>query len=378
MVKIVVIEDETPIRDAVMDWLGFEGYETAGAANGRLGLEAIYREIPDMIICDIAMPEMDGHEVLIEVRSDASINHIPFIFLTAAADRASVRKGMDMGADDYLTKPFTRDEILNAVRSRLQKKAAQESQLQAQIGVVSSMLSEEREKRLLKSRLVAMFSHDFRNPLTLILSSLDIIRNYKDWLSPQQIEKHYNRIGGSVHLLLQMLDDMLMVAEMESGHIEYAPQPVDITAFVQAIVEEFRLISGQMYALTFYSDIHAEAHIDPKLLRQMLANLISNAIKYSAPQSEITIALREQGSAVELVVEDRGIGIPQDAMPHLFEPFNRASNAKDVRGTGLGLTIVKQAVDLHGGSIAVESVLGEGTRFVVALPCLDVASAGRQ
>lgn len=119
MTKILVIEDESDIRDAVKDWLHFEGYEVIGAENGKQGLELIYSEHPDLVLCDISMPIMDGHEVLIELRSNPSYAQIPFVFLTAAADRESVQTGMNLGADDYLTKPFSHTDIVDAVKTRL-------------------------------------------------------------------------------------------------------------------------------------------------------------------------------------------------------------------------------------------------------------------
>ncbi len=121
MPRILVIEDEAPIRDEVLDWLTFEGYDVIFAANGKLGLKAIQEQTPDLILCDIAMPELDGLQVLTAVRSDAAISAIPFIFLTASADRVSIRKGLDMGADDYITKPFTHAAVLNAVTAHLKK-----------------------------------------------------------------------------------------------------------------------------------------------------------------------------------------------------------------------------------------------------------------
>jgi DNA-binding response OmpR family regulator len=132
-VKILVIEDEAQIREEVSDWLQFEGYETVTAANGRLGLAAVEQENPDLIMCDITMPQMDGYEVLIEVRANQKHATTPFIFLTAAADRDSLRKGMGLGADDYLTKPFTLQEVLGAIRTRLQRQAAQTQQGQHDI-----------------------------------------------------------------------------------------------------------------------------------------------------------------------------------------------------------------------------------------------------
>ncbi|NWJ47238.1 MAG: response regulator [Chloroflexi bacterium] len=368
MVKILVIEDEEQIREEVMDWLQFEGYEVSGAANGRLGLEAIQREVPDLIICDIAMPELDGHDVLIEVRSNSTLNHIPFVFLTAAADHDAVRKGMTLGADDYLTKPFTHAEVLNTIRTRLEKRAAQEKQMQSQIEILNTALSEEREKRLLNSRLVAMFSHDFRNPLTCILSSSDILRNYETRLSTEQKAQQFDLINGSVYLLLQMLEDMLMVAEMERNHLEYAPRQLDLKAFVKDLIDEFRLIDQDSHILTFHSGLQGSVEADSKLIRQILTNLISNAIKYSTVRSEVIVTLSEKYNKINLVVEDQGIGIPEEGLANLFEPFYRATNAKNVKGTGLGLSIVKECVECHSGSIRVESQLGKGTIFAVELP----------
>jgi signal transduction histidine kinase len=373
MVKILVIEDEDQIREEVMDWLLFEGYEVRGAANGRLGLEAIQHEIPDLIVCDITMPELGGHDVLLEVRSNLKFNHIPFVFLTAAADHDSIRKGMNLGADDYLTKPFTRIEVLNTIRVRLEKRAAQEKLLQSQIKTLNISVTEEHEKRMLKSRLIAMFSHDFRNPLSCIQSTADMLQVYEARLSPEQKIKRLDSIKGSVWLLVQMLDDMLMVAEIEGGQLEYIPGSVDLKAFTEAIIEEFRLIDHNEHILTFHSTLQGTVENDSKLFRHILTNLLSNAIKYSPVGSEVIVTLFEEDNKINLVIQDQGIGIPEEeSLPNLFEPFYRAANAKNVKGTGLGLSIVKECVECHGGSIKVESQLGKGTIFAVKLPLVRV------
>ena len=202
MVKIVVIEDEADIANRVSSWLEAEGYEVTSATDGRRGLEIIYQKIPDLIVCDIAMPEMSGHEVLIEVRSTRNLNHIPFVFLTRAGDRDEVRRGMNLGADDYLSKPVTQLEVVNAIRSRLYKQATQDRQAQNLTNLLNTAFTEEHEKRLLKSRMIALFSHDFRNPLAAVLASSNIIRNYGERLSPERKVQHLDRIDGSVHLLI--------------------------------------------------------------------------------------------------------------------------------------------------------------------------------
>jgi signal transduction histidine kinase len=290
------------------------------------------------------------------------------VFLTASASHESVRKGMEMGADDYLTKPFTHSEVMKAIQARLEKKKMRDNQNQIHMDMLNSTLSAEREKLLLKSRLVAMFSHDFRNPLTSILSSNDLLRNYGERLAVERKQLHYDRIEGSVRLLLQMLDDMMMVAQIESGRLEYTPGLLDVSGYLESIVEEFRLISGETHRFTYNSKVQAILEIDQKLFRQISTNLISNAVKYSTPGSEVTITLAEGKNKLELTVQDQGIGIPEEDLVHLFEPFHRGSNASKVKGTGLGLTNVKQAVEIHKGSIKVQSEVNKGTRFTVNFP----------
>ncbi len=366
--KILVIEDEPQIRDEVRDWLQFEGYETITAANGRLGLAAVEQENPDLILCDITMPQMDGYEVLIEVRADQKHATTPFIFLTAAADRESLRKGMSLGADDYLTKPFTLDEVLGAIQTRLQRKVVQTQQGQHDIAILNSALNHERKQHLLKSRLIALFSHDFRNPLATILMSSSVIRNYADRLPSARQQQVLNRIDGAVHSLIQMLDDMLIIAELESGYLAYKPEPIALAPFIEAIIEEYRLIDQNAHNLTFHNGLSRPTAVDPKLLRQLLSNLIANALKYSPAGSEVIITLTEGIDTFTLHIQDQGIGIPAESLPHLFDPLYRADNAKHIRGTGLGLSIVKNCVDRHRGSIKVESELNRGSTFSIELP----------
>lgn len=368
MAKIIVIDDEKNSLDELVAWLGDDGYEVIGAIDGKLGLDAIRQEIPDLIVCDIMMPEMDGHEVLIKVRSNPLLNHIPFIFLTHVIDRAAMRIGMNLGADDYITKPATRMELLNAVESRLNKQAVQDSQAQSLINILNLAFSEEREKRLVKSRMIAMFSHDFRNPLSTVLMSSYIIRKYADRLSLERKTQQLDRIDGAIHLLIQMLDDMMLVAELEEGQLKYTPQLTNLTALVEVITEEFRLIDQDAHELTVHTTTHSWIQADPKLLRQIIANLISNAIKYSPIGSEIIISMTEDDGRINLLVEDQGIGIPENNLADLFEPFYRASNVQDVQGTGLGLSIVKDCVERHNGHIGVTSEVDKGTTFVVELP----------
>ncbi len=368
MMKILVIEDEAILRDEVVDWLTFEGYDARGAEDGVVGVDYAIRMVPDLIICDITMPRLDGYGVLSEVHSNPATASVPFVFVTARASHEDVRRGMSLGADDYITKPFTLAELLQAVGTRLQKKAAQEQQHEREVNQLQMALMQEQEQRLLKTKLVAMFSHDFRNPLTSIRLSNGLLRDYADRMDDKRRLSLFNRVDASISQLLQMLDDMLLVAQMETGHLDFTPEVLNAQQFFQHSVDEFQAIDGETHSIVFDSRFTGLMTADPRLLRQIAANLIANAIKYSPKGSEVRVTLDQQDGQCILTVQDQGIGIPEADQERLFGAFQRGSNVGNVSGTGLGLAIVKQAVDLHGGTIHLESQAGVGTTAIVTIP----------
>jgi two-component system, sensor histidine kinase and response regulator len=372
MTKILVIEDEQHIRDELVDWLQFEGYEVIGAEHGRVGLLQAQKHIPNLIICDIHMPEMDGYTVLLEIRATPQLTHIPFIFLTSSATRDSFRKGMDLGADDYITKPFTHSEILKAVHARLEKHRLSQQQAQEQLKNLENILASQQEKLTSKSRLVGMFSHDFRTQLTIINFSVGLIKHYGDNMERERRETKLTQISSAVQQLNQMIEDMMMLVAMENSQYQYTPQQVDLDGLLQEVVELFQSLYSQHYTINFQQDQPDHSPIietDPKLVRQIITNLLSNAIKYSPPQSQVTVTLQDDGAAgVQIAITDQGIGIAAEDFPELFVPFRRGENARHIPGTGLGMTIVKQGIDLCGGSISVASQEGKGSTFTITLP----------
>lgn len=370
MAKIVVIEDEQHIRDEVTSWLQFEGHEVHNADNGQTGLDMIFQLKPELIICDIRMPGMNGFEVLLTVRSKPQTSDIPFVFITASAERESMRYGMKLGADDYITKPFTYKEILDAVNARIQKHALEKEVLGKQMDTLQNALDNEVEKRVLKSRIVAMFSHDFRNPLALIQSSANLLINYNDKLDEEKRINKLKQITGSVQLLMQMLDDMLLIAEMEDVSFRPHAKPLDIAEFVQAVLSDFSDIFIETHEFNTLIETHDRILIDEKLLRHILHNVLSNAVKYSPDNAEVFVSVKRLHNHIEIVIQDYGIGIPDDYMPDLFEPFKRADNTGNIAGTGLGLSIVKQALDYCSGRIEVESTVGQGSKFKLLFPVI--------
>lgn len=375
MSKILVIEDETILREEMAEWLSLEDYEVFSAADGMAGVSEAFRCQPDLIVCDITMPLLDGYGVLMELRANPAMAATPFIFVTARASHEDMRKGMGLGADDYITKPFTRIELLEAIQTRLEKTARQKKQRQSDVEQWQQAFEHERDQRLLKSKLVAMFSHDFRNPLSTILYSVNMVRDFADRIDEQRRLKHLNRAEASVLLLIQMLDDMLFVSQMDAGKLSFFPEQMNVSEFLQAMVDEFQAIHADTHTLSFISHFSDKVMADRSLLRQIASNLISNAVKYSPQGGEVQVSLRCVDNHLELSVKDQGIGIPDTDQPNLFAAFQRASNVHGISGTGLGLTIVKQATDLHGGSVALESAVGIGTTVIVKIPMKESTNA---
>ena len=250
-------------------------------------------------------------------------------------------------------------------------------------------LLKERELGELKSRFVSMTSHEFRTPLTAIQSSLELLLRYRDRYSEERQLTHLHHIQTSVEHMTQILNDILVVGEAESGKFEFNPRPIDLVQFCRNLVEELQLSTKNKCAIAFTyqtnstptpqdSDQEETRQIDnlpcgfplldEKLLRRILGNLLSNAIKYSPTGSAVQFHLTCFDDTAIFQIQDQGIGIPAQDLAHLFEPFHRANNVGSIQGTGLGLAIVKQGVDLHGGEITVASVVGEGTTFTVTLP----------
>ncbi|NDJ59490.1 MAG: PAS domain S-box protein [Chloroflexi bacterium] len=228
----------------------------------------------------------------------------------------------------------------------------------------------ERELNELKSRFVSMVTHEFRTPLAAIKLSVGMLQTYDDRQTRETRLERLNRIEQQVEHLTDLMENMLALSRSEHKLVEqFHPQPTDLLALGQTVVEEMRALASAQHTIAFSAHTPCPpAHLDGKLLRRALINLLGNALKYSPNGGLIQVGLRCEDGHVELTVEDEGLGIPHDDLERIFEAFHRAKNTASISGTGLGLAIVHQIVELHKGSITVESEVGQGTRFTIALP----------
>lgn len=353
--KIIVIEDEPQMRKNLSRILELENFNALTASDGASGLDLIQREHPDLILCDITLPEMDGLAVLKQLRSSLHTSLIPFIFLTAKGEKSDQRLGMTLGADDYLSKPFTPEDLLHAINSVLQKHHAWNT--------------DTKNKLDYKSNFVTSVTHDLRSPLAVLLLNLDSLEYDKDSLLPSEHQELMHEMRCQITLMNRMIEDILTFGRKEAGTLPLQRMPLNLADLVNRVVKEVKLIDGREHHFeTVPGELSETVCLDPLLTRQIVSNLLLNAVKYSAPNTAIEIHYSSEGEQVVIRVVDHGIGISEPEIEQIFQPFQRGTNINLQRGTGYGLFIVKNYVEWLGGTISVQSVPHKGSTFTVRLP----------
>ena len=364
------------------------GFEISVALDGESAIEQIDYSPPDLILLDVMMPKIDGYQTCQLIKNNPDSDEIPIIFLTALLGTEDKVKGFALGAVDYITKPFHQEEILARVRVQLKLRQLTKT-LESQNIMLKNALEQEKKLNELKSRFVTMASHEFRTPLASILSSSELLEHYSHKWSEEKKLNHLHRIQTSVKHMTGLLNDVLLLGKADAGKLELNPSQINLVQFCQELVEEIQL-TIQTHQIIFQIESFSEAddscsqrlgttnnecstvYMDKKMLRHILHNLLSNATKYSPDRDKVNFELICQSRQAIFRIQDFGIGIPEAEQDRLFDSFHRANNVGSIPGTGLGLPIVKRAVDLHGGTVVINSEIGLGTTVVVTLPYLVV------
>ncbi|MGM9498736.1 ATP-binding protein [Desertifilum tharense IPPAS B-1220] len=230
-------------------------------------------------------------------------------------------------------------------------------------------MAKEKELSELRTRIITTTSHEFRTPLTTIFSSAELLEYYSQrWTEAEKLE-HLRQIQESVHHMTQLLDDLLLIGQAEAQRLEFTPVALDLVKFCQEMVSQMQVVAlpGQKIIFT-HQALSLQAEVDPKLLRHILANLLINAIHYSAPKKSIYLKLSIHKDEILFKIKDSGIGIPPEDQLFIFKSFHRGKNVGNIAGTGLGLTVVKKCVSLHQGRVTFQSEVGVGTTFIVRIP----------
>ncbi len=353
-------------------------YDFAFSQNGLDGL-SILRDDPeyDLVLLDINMPEMGGLTMLSKMQEHKI--DIKTIMVTAYGDMENIRTAMVNGAHDYIVKPInfkefeiTLEKSVNIARelkkSRLLEEKARKDLIRTHERLQRAY-DKEKELSSIRSNFFTLISREFRAPLTAIQTSTEIIQSAIKKEEPEKVEKFINTIQNSIKSMTGTLDDVLTFGNLKFDEITPHHKPMDIIDAFRSILYEVKTIDKGMHKFEMnhagnLSYIKADGHI----LFMIISNLLGNAVKYSPPDTTITLNVFRNGNNYEIEVIDRGIGIPEADLPYIFNPFRRGSNIKNIQGTGLGLTIVRQCVTAMKGNVEVESTPGELTKFFVSLP----------
>jgi two-component system sensor histidine kinase/response regulator len=366
MARILVIEDDHAVRSNLLEILDAEGFSVMGAENGRVGVQLAHDYLPDLVICDIMMPGLDGYGVLTELRQGPTTAAIPFIFLTARGAKSDLRQGMELGADDYLVKPFTLEEVLRAVSVRLEKRA--------QVGTLYQQKLDE-----LRNNIAASLPHEFLTPLTVILAASDILVRHPENLEPGEVPVIGERIQSSAQRLHRLIKNFLLYTRLELA----ATDPAKAEALRGYSLCDARTVIGEAAlrvaeqagrAMDSRMDVvDATLALSAANLAKIVEELLDNAFKFSQSGSEVSVSGYVDAPHVfTLSVKDNGRGMTPEQIARVgaYAQFDREQYEQ--QGQGLGLAIVKRLAELHGGELSIQSVPGRQTTVHVALPIRNV------
>ena len=361
---VLVVDDDANNRDVLSRRLTRQGHAVRTVGNGADALRVMTETAFDVVLLDIMMPDMDGHEVLRHIKADAAMQQIAVIMISAVSEVQSVVRCIEAGAEDYLTKPFDPTLLRARVDSCLQKKRARdrEATLFAQLQQNFKRL-QELEK--LRDDMRNMIVHDLRTPLTAVIAGVEMLGSCGTLDATQRELMTIATSGGKT--LLGMINDLLDVEKMESGKTRLDLDGLSGASLVTSAVEQVTSLANEartVIVVDIATDLPRFAG-DEKKLNRTLVNLIANAIKFTAAGT-VTITASATGEHVCFSVRDTGYGIAPEALERIFEKFGQLDSRKV--GTGLGLAFCKLAVEAHGGRISVESTPGVGSTFAFTIP----------
>lgn len=360
--KIFIVEDERIVAKDIERTLKALDYLVVGSvASGAAALAALETITPDLILMDVMLKgELDGIQTAELIRQRRSI---PIIFLTAYADDNTLQRAKITEPFGYILKPFDERDLHTAIEVALRRQLAETA--------VQVALEKERELTELKSRWWSTIVHQMQNPLAVISSSTQLLEQQGHQLAEVKKREYFYHIQTAVQSMRQLLNEMLMFGQAQQGILGFQPEPLDLPTFCEDLVAELQFMVSNTHTIAFSTQGSCSGTCaDKRLLRYILSNLISNAVKYSPQGGRVSCELTCTDVMAEIKVIDMGIGIPLADQQHLFEAFYRAENVGNIAGTGLGLTMVAQCLALHKGQINVESTVGQGTTMTVRVPTL--------
>jgi two-component system, sensor histidine kinase and response regulator len=361
MPKILIVDDDAQLRSTIQMVLKLKGYEVLDADNGVTALKLARAALPDLIISDVNMPQADGYTALTELRKDPATASIPLILMTGNAEASGMRKGMDLGADDYLDKPFAMNALLKAVETRLKK---------------VEVVKQTAEKKLaeLRANLSLMLPHELNTPLVGILGYGEIISSCADTLQPAELAEMGKNILESGQRLQRLIQNFLIYSQLELLHADEREVAAMRAKRVEDVHEPLLLVARtKAQAAGRLNDLradlcHGAVCCAEDLLSKIVEEILGNAFKFSKPGTPVKLAVLPEGKVLKLVIADQGRGMKPEYINSIaaYVQFDRRQHEQ--QGSGLGLVIAKRLIELHGGTLSLESTENVGTTATIRLP----------
>jgi len=364
MSLILVIEDEPDLQEEVADILMFDGYDVITADNGKQGIEQAQKHRPHLIVCDIMMPGIDGYTVLETLQESPATDTIPFIFLTAKATIGHIREGMNLGADDYLTKPFEHRDLLLAVETRLSRSSAYQE-------------SSDRKAQKQREQLVQHIATELKKPLMGMQLATNLVEQYIGTDVIPNLDIWLDAYYAGSNRLDHLIEQLVLETGFESGSLTHDTvrknaQSHPLWAIVTGAVELGRKFARENHQLDVHLNFADEGlyvACELKLLQHAIAEVIANAIDFSPIDQPLTIEQWQSDDMLNLSITDKGVGMSDGQIKYALMPFKQASHIKTAtQGLGLGLSLAKRIVQLHGGLLKVLSTEDNGTTVLIRLP----------
>jgi two-component system, sensor histidine kinase and response regulator len=367
MPKVLVIDDAPDVNQLVGETLTGNGYHVFVASDGLEGVQLAQRYAPDLILCDVNMPRLDGYATLTALRQNSATATIPFIFLTGVTEKGNVRQGMELGADDYLTKPFTISELLAAVKARLEKQAAVVRQA-------------ERKLEELRGNISLALPHELLTPLTAILGFSSILFENTDRISPSELFELATSLQTSALRLQRTVENFLLYSQIElvaADSNKLATLQTGEFPFDKEHLLELARHVAQRYGREEDLSVQVEAAplpMAPDKLQKVVAELLDNAFKFSCAGDAVTLASFVNNGGFTLTITDHGRGMTPDQIARIGAHMQFERRFYDQQGSGLGLIIAKRLTELHGGSFSMESVPDDQTTVRLTFRIVYAAS----
>ena len=361
--KILIVDDVLSNVLLLKILLSNEKYQVCTANCGNMCIEQAKNEKPDLILLDVMMPDISGFDAAQILKKDPATAHIPIIFLTALNNPSDLVHGFQVGASDFLTKPFNKEELVVRVFHQIKLVAATR--------IIEKQNSELRATISNRDKMYSVIAHDLRSPMASIRMVLNLVVNSvsKDVVGPELFEllDKANRESEEVH---DLLDNLLKWTKSQTGRLNVVRQELDLNDIIPGVVDIFEMIALTKKINLAYqgSDKPVVAVVDNDMLKTIVRNFLSNAIKFSPEDSTIEISLSTEGDFAKISVHDHGVGIDPERLDSIFKKGDTTYGTGGEEGSGLGLQLCADFARKNDGDVRVESVVGEGSTFSVLVP----------